>query len=274
MLTPGPRGGPGVVRAALLPTVLDEADWLAAQLAEVWEEDVPERRAGSPGRSVAVLCRRRSQFDLVARSLRARGIPVELVGLGGLLATPEVRDLVSTLQVVSDPTAGAALARLLTGARWRVGARDIAALGRRARALAGRGEAGGVADAVADASLVEALDDPGPAEAYSAEGFRRLTALGAELAALRRRTAQPLPDLVADVERTLLLDVEVAAVTGREQPSAGRTWTASRRSPRTSRWTRRRRRWAPSSPTWPPPRTSSAAWRPAGSRSTPGRSRC
>jgi DNA helicase-2/ATP-dependent DNA helicase PcrA len=212
LLTADDRNGPGVVRAALLPTVLDEADWMAGQLAEVWHQD--DRR-----RSVAVLCRRRSQFDLVARALRARGVPVELVGLGGLLATPEVRDLVSTLQVVSDPTAGAALARLLTGARWRVGARDVAALGRRARALAARarGEAAGVADTVADASLVEALDDLGRPEAYSAAGYQRLAALGAELAALRRRTAQPLPDLVADVERTLLLDVEVAAAPGREQ---------------------------------------------------------
>jgi DNA helicase-2/ATP-dependent DNA helicase PcrA len=174
---------------------------------------------------VAVLCRRRSQFDVVARALRARGIPVELVGLGGLLATPEVRDLVSTLQVVADPAAGAALARLLTGARWRVGPRDVAALGRRARSLAARRDPtrrdpspAAVADAVADASLVEALDDLGPAQAYSAEGYRRLAALGAELAALRRRTAQPLPDLVADVERTLLLDVEVAA--GQDRDSA------------------------------------------------------
>jgi len=221
VLTPGPRGGPGVVRTALLTTVLDEADWLAAQLAEAWEEDVADRRAGGSGRSVAVLCRRRSQFDLVARALRARGIPVELVGLGGLLTTPEVRDLVSTLQVVSDPTAGGALVRLLTGARWRVGARDVAALARRARALAARdrpdGEAAGVADPVADASLVEALDDLGPPGAYSATGYQRLAALGAELAALRRRTAQPLPDLVADVERTLLLDVEVAAAPGSDQ---------------------------------------------------------
>jgi DNA helicase II / ATP-dependent DNA helicase PcrA len=224
LLVPGPRGGPGTVRVALLPTVLDEAEWLAAQLAEVWEEDVAARRAGGPGRSVAVLCRRRSQFDLVARALRARGVPVELVGLGGLLATPEVRDLVSTLQVLSDPTAGAALVRLLTGARWRVGGRDVAALGRRARALAAGGRpargTAGVADAVADASLVEALDDLGQSEAYSAAGYQRLAALGAELAALRRRTAQPLPDLVAEVERTLLLDVEVAAAPGREQAAS------------------------------------------------------
>jgi DNA helicase-2/ATP-dependent DNA helicase PcrA len=219
----GPRGEPGVVRAALLETVADEADWLAGEVAAVWRADAADRRAGAGGRSVAVLCRRRAQFDLVAGALRARGVPVELVGLGGLLATPEVRDLVSTLQVVSDPTAGAALARLLTGARWRVGGRDVAALGRRARALAARREeaAQGSRDVVSDASLVEALDDLGPPELYSAAGHRRMSALAAELAALRRRTAQPLPDLVADVERTLLLDVEVAAAPDRDR-AAGR----------------------------------------------------
>jgi DNA helicase II / ATP-dependent DNA helicase PcrA len=222
-LAPGPRGGPGVVRAALLETVTDEADWLADQVAAVWREDAADRRLRAGGRSVAVLCRRRSQFDLVAGALRARGVPVELVGLGGLLATPEIRDLVSTLQVVSDPTAGAALARLLTGARWRVGGRDIAALGRRARSLAARREeaAAGTRDVVSDASLVEALDDLGPPELYSADGYRRMSALAAELAALRQRTAQPLPDLVADVERTLLLDIEVAAAPDRDR-AAGR----------------------------------------------------
>ena len=222
-LAPGPRGGPGVVRAALLETVADEADWLADQVAAVWREDAADRRLRAGGRSVAVLCRRRSQFDLVAGALRARGVPVELVGLGGLLATPEIRDLVSTLQVVSDPTAGAALARLLTGARWRVGGRDIAALGRRARSLAARREeaAAGTRDVVSDASLVEALDDLGPPELYSADGYRRMSSLAAELAALRQRTAQPLPDLVADVERTLLLDIEVAAAPDRDR-AAGR----------------------------------------------------
>ena len=222
-LSPGPRGGPGLVRAALLETVADEADWMAGQVAAVWREDAADRRAGAGGRGVAVLCRRRSQFDLIAGALRARGVPVELVGLGGLLATPEVRDLVSTLQVVSDPTAGAALARLLTGARWRVGGRDVAALGRRARAIAGRREedAAGTRDTVSDPSLVEALDDLGPPERYSADGYRRMSALAAELAALRQRTAQPLPDLVADVERTLLLDIEVAAAPDRDR-AAGR----------------------------------------------------
>ncbi|HSV68152.1 MAG TPA: UvrD-helicase domain-containing protein [Mycobacteriales bacterium] len=244
VLTPGPAAGDGRVRAALLPTVADEAAWLADRIAALWTADAPRRarpyagrggssgspaggRGGEPsgGRSIAVLCRRRSQFQRVAAELRARGVPVELVGLGGLLATPEVRDVVSTLRVLSDPSAGDAVVRLLTGARWRLGPRDLAALGRRARELAharpghpaGPGSTAGTPepdvrpapDVADDASLVEALDDPGPAASYSPAGHRRLLALRRELAGLRRRVGQPLPELVAEVERALLLDIEV-----------------------------------------------------------------
>jgi DNA helicase-2/ATP-dependent DNA helicase PcrA len=53
-----------------------------------------------------------------------------------LLDNPEVRDVVCTLHVLADPTAGAALLRLLTGARWRIGPRDVVALYRRARRIA------------------------------------------------------------------------------------------------------------------------------------------
>ena len=131
-----------------------------------------------------------------------------------------------------------------------------------------------MADAVADASLVEALDDPGPAEAYSAAGYRRLAALGAELAALRRRTAQPLPDLVADVERTLLLDVEVAAAPGREQ-AAGRAhldrfaevaadFSVDAEVPTLGAFLAY----------LAAAEDASGAWRPAGSRWTPRRCRC
>ncbi|HEY9474106.1 MAG TPA: 3'-5' exonuclease, partial [Mycobacteriales bacterium] len=247
VLVPGPRGGDGVVRCALLSTVEEEAAWLADQVERVWSQDEALRARGKPGRSVAVLARRRSQFERIEQALRARGVPVELVGLGGLLATPEVRDVVSTLRVLTDPDAGDALVRLLTGPRWRIGPRDLAALGRRARELVrqrredsqtsprradhpgGSGanptveptestglerpaETAGVSELPAeDGSIVEALDDLGPAEAYSPEGLRRLDALRQELSSLRRRTHQPLADLVTDVERTLRLDVEVAA---------------------------------------------------------------
>ena len=90
----------------------------------------PTTRGAGPGS--------RSQIPAIEAALRARGLPVEVVGLGGLLDTPEVRDVVCTLRVLADPTDGAALLRLLTGARWRIGPRDLVALHRRARAIAAR----------------------------------------------------------------------------------------------------------------------------------------
>ena len=60
-------------------------------------------------------------------------------------------------------------------------------------------------------SLVEALDDLGDRHAYSARGYQRFAALAAELRALRAHVSRPLPDLVGEVERTLGLDIEVAA---------------------------------------------------------------
>ncbi|HXP21521.1 MAG TPA: PD-(D/E)XK nuclease family protein [Streptosporangiaceae bacterium] len=63
-------------------------------------------------------------------------------------------------------------------------------------------------------SLVEALDDLGGPAAYSAEGYGRLLALGAELRGLRRHVGRPVQELVTEVERVLGLDVEVAARPG------------------------------------------------------------
>jgi DNA helicase-2/ATP-dependent DNA helicase PcrA len=97
-----------------------------------------------PGRerpTTAVLVRTRAQIPALETALRSRGLPVEVVGLGGLLDTPEVRDVVSTLRVLADPGEGAALLRLLTGPRWRIGPRDLVALYRRARSLAARAAA-------------------------------------------------------------------------------------------------------------------------------------
>ena len=118
----------------------------------------------------------------------ARGAcPCEVVGLGGLLLEPEVVDVVSTLRVLADPTAGAALVRLLAGPRWRLGPRDLDALGRRAR---GSPSAGRPATPTGDAADERAAPTPtttwstsaawstrsttpATAGAYSAEGYRR-----------------------------------------------------------------------------------------------------
>jgi ATP-dependent DNA helicase UvrD/PcrA len=215
--------GGRTVACALLPTYADEADWIADSMLTGWRlaarmpdaapADIPwEKRPTS-----AVLVRVRSQIPAIEEALRARGLPVEVVGLGGLLDTAEVRDVVCTLRVLADPTDGASLLRLLTGARWRIGPRDLVALHRRSRALAAaRAEVTGntpddvVADRLDDATLVEAMADLGAAQQYSAEGYARLRAYGRELAELRHRLDQPLPDLIADIERTIGLDVEVA----------------------------------------------------------------
>jgi DNA helicase-2/ATP-dependent DNA helicase PcrA len=238
VLQPAPdRGTRGRVMCALLETIFDEADWIGDQVAgllalpdgsapdgEPWPDG---RSAGVRPSDVAVLCRKRSQFDAVRKALQARGIPCEVVGLGGLLSVPEVQDVVATLRVMHDPSASDALARLMTGPRWRIGPRDLVALARRARGLVapegvsvvGEEAEDAIAEAVTDltadsGSLVEALDDLGEAEAYSQPGYARLSALAAEMRRLRTHAGRPLADLISEVERSLSLDIEVAARTG------------------------------------------------------------
>jgi DNA helicase-2/ATP-dependent DNA helicase PcrA len=289
LLVPAPgRSDRGRVTAALLPTAVDEADWVGDQAAALlalpigsapdgrpWPPssmgggplasgapapDHPRRPPSPPDgqpvgvrpSDIAVLCRKRSQFAELRRALEARSIPCEVVGLGGLLSVPEVQDVVATLRVLHDGAASDALARLLTGPRWRIGPRDLVALGRRARDLArGVGDQGvgdhgragqvgadqaadaGIGPLVADAltealtdltaetgSLVEALDDLGDPAGYSELGYARLGALAGETRYLRAHVTRPLADLIAEVERALSLDIEVAARPGGDLASA------------------------------------------------------
>jgi DNA helicase II / ATP-dependent DNA helicase PcrA len=227
--TVAPRAGAATVHCGLLPTYADEADWIAERILAAWRHAAhladpagghldaqPVRIPVELRPTSAVLIRVRAQIPAIEAALRARGLPVDVVGLGGLLDTPEVRDVVSTLRVLADPAEGAALLRLLTGPRWRIGARDLVALHGRARALAGtRRDAEALhADRLDEATLVEALDDLGDANRYSPEGHRRFATFAAELRRLRHRLDQPLPDLIADIERTTGLDVEVATRPG------------------------------------------------------------
>ncbi|WBB79338.1 UvrD-helicase domain-containing protein [Micromonospora sp. WMMD882] len=227
--TPGGTAA-GTVHCALLPTYVDEAEWIADSVLAAWRGAartpgaLPEHIPAARRPTTAVLVRVRSQIPAIESALRARGLPVDVVGLGGLLDTPEVRDVVCTLRVLADPTDGAALLRLLTGARWRIGPRDLVALHRRSRQLAAarrkltgaEPDTPDAVDGLDEATLVEALADLGPAQAYSAEGYARLRAYANELALLRYRLEQSLPELIADVERTTGLDVEVAVRAGRD----------------------------------------------------------
>ncbi|MBO0920683.1 UvrD-helicase domain-containing protein [Cellulomonas sp. zg-ZUI222] len=216
-LAPRPGAGPGAVQAVVASTVEDEAEAVSAWVGRRW------RPGHAPGgrRTAAVLCRKRSQFEPVRRALRAAGLPVEVVGLGGLLATPEVVDLVAVLQAAHDPTRGDAVVRLLTGARTRLGAADLHALGdwaRQGARPAGARVPGVQADVVDERSLVDAVDDPPPpgwrspaGRSLSAEGRRRLTELAGVLRAVRAQQGLSLPELVGEAERLFGLDIEVQA---------------------------------------------------------------
>ena len=151
------------------------------------ETHARSRAARGPAwREIGVLTRDNAHAAAVFDVLTDREVPVEIVGLKGLLRLPEVSEVVATLTLVQDVTANAALLTLLAGPRWAIGPRDLALLGRRAGELAGaRTGAEALADVArrscvaavegADpteiASLCDALDDPGDAD-YSDGGPR------------------------------------------------------------------------------------------------------
>lgn len=225
-LQPRPGAVAGELTAVFEQTVADEAEsvarWLGARLRE-------RDHAGSPP-SAALLCRSLKKVDVFTNALARHGIPYHVLGLGGLLEQPVIADLVSALRVMHDPTAGSELIRLLTGAKWRVGPKDIAALRDVASWLAERDHRHQKLDtelrdrlrrSVAgeeSASLVDALDfvveapeGHGRLEAFSTEGLGRMRDAGRRLDHLRSRVGLDLLDLVTLVQQELLLDIEVAA---------------------------------------------------------------
>jgi len=215
-LAPRPDAGPGHVAVARLGTLEEEAEHVVGWLLQ---------RLGRPGRrTAAVLCRKRSQFAPVVEALDRAGLPYEVVGLGGLLHTPEVADLVALLHVVQDPTRGDRLMRLLTGPSCRLGAADLDGLGAWARHRQRSGRAHGdrradlAPDSSEEASIIEALDDlPSPdwvgseGQRLSASALSRLRGLADAVRRLRSLTGLGLPELTSEAEVALGLDLEVLA---------------------------------------------------------------
>lgn len=222
VLRPRSEAGTGQVLAARLLTTEAEAAHLADWIAHHWLD----ARGRPTGTSAAVLCRKRSQFGAVIDALEGAGLPVEVVGLGGLLGTPEVSDIVALLWVVQDPTRGDQLMRLLTGPWCRLGAADLEGLAvwsrilQRRQAARCRAARPHVTDQAPDSadrlSIVEALDElpsaawagPGGSR-ISPEALLRLHRLRRAIRALRLMTGIPLADLAGEAERALGLDIEV-----------------------------------------------------------------
>jgi DNA helicase-2/ATP-dependent DNA helicase PcrA len=220
-LVPQEAASEGEVRCAVLETYDAELAWLPDQVLAA------HRAMPTPQwNEIGVLTRTNGHAADVFDALTAAEIPVEIVGLQGLLRLPEVAEVVATLTLLHDLTANPELLTLLTGPRWAIGSRDLALLGHRARDLSGgsnpkdrdrlRDLAEDLEAAVSGAdpteviSLSDALEDPGRAD-YSPEARERFELLAAELRFLRRHAAEPLLDLVRRIIDVTGIDIELAS---------------------------------------------------------------
>ena len=215
-LEPKPDAGPGIVTTSVFETHADElaalVDGVEGAHTGLWSD-------------IAVLTRDNAHAEDVFDALTGAGIPVEIVGLSGLLRLPEVAEVVAILHLLHDVTSNAALLTLLTGPRWAVGPRDLRLLSQRAQELAGRhhgraAEGASVTDHlvhIADGidpaevpALDDALVDPGDA-AYSTPARERFALLADELRALRTHVGEPLLDVVRRIIDVTGVDVELAS---------------------------------------------------------------
>ena len=117
-LQPSPAAVEGRVDVGRFATDEAEAAAIAGDVLKFRVTDFDAQHAAElVPPAMAVLCRRRAQMECIRREFEVRGIPYEIVGLGGLLDTPEIIDLVATLRVLADPGRSDSLMRLLAGAR-------------------------------------------------------------------------------------------------------------------------------------------------------------
>lgn len=226
-LTPSPVASGLPVRLAFEDDIEAEAEAVARWFAE--RVGTLERRVAEPP-SAALLFRARATQSVFLAALRRHGVRYHVLGIGGLLAEPEIADTVAMLAVLDDAGAGLELIRVLAGSRWRIGVQDLHALSRLASWLRDRdhaqheyepelraklheslteGESGSIVDALD--FLATATDEHTALARFTQTGRARLRDAGRAVRRLRARVGLPLPDLVTLVEQELRLDVEVVA---------------------------------------------------------------
>jgi DNA helicase-2/ATP-dependent DNA helicase PcrA len=218
--------GPGNLSCGLYVTPLEEAAAIADHFHTLWNEPARMDLDEIKRTTFAVLVRVKSYIPLIESALRERGLPVEVIGLGGLIHIPEIADIIATLRLITFPDAGTALARLLVGPRLALGPKDLAALGSYSRTLARRSnmqrsqrleailetgtEENLEANDFAIGSIIEALEliEEAPKAEFSAVGLARLYEFAVEIRTLRRAMTGSITDQIQEVERFLRLDVE------------------------------------------------------------------
>jgi DNA helicase II / ATP-dependent DNA helicase PcrA len=208
----------GEIQTALLPTFTDEIEWVAEQISKIKTE--------KSWNEVAVLLREKKNAQYYVNALEARGIPVQVVDPGALVNLPEVREVVSYLEAIYDPTANTALARILLSPRWQIGSRDLAILGRHASELVRvdvtqempidvqLDHIVSAVDKSQRVSLLDALELVGEHESlpYSPEARARLVELASQLRMLRKFCNESAIDLISRIIRVTGIGIEAMVV--------------------------------------------------------------
>ena len=163
-LTPREGAARGEVKAHWAHSARSEAIWIAAEVET-------RHDAGTEWREMAVLFRKHRQMAAVRDALVERGIPVEVASLGGLLDVPEIVDLHAWLRILGRPDDAVAVARILTGARYRLGLGDLAPL---SRWVSARNGAAVDDDTAIGWAMLEAIDELDSVADLSDEARRRL----------------------------------------------------------------------------------------------------
>ncbi len=218
-LRPWPANGEGEVDVRRVMDEWTEATGIAERAGALHD-------AGSAWSEMAVLCRTSRLFGHLRRAFEEHDVPVEIVGLAGLLQQPEVVEVLAYARAVHDPKASVALARILLGPRYRVGFKDIALVARSAsnetRRLQHEYE---LTEDDAEAEpflLAEALERLDQVEHLSEEARVRLEAFRDELRDLRIEARRPVGEFMGEVIRRVGILDELDAELDRERAETAR----------------------------------------------------
>lgn len=206
-----PGAGVGEVHCTYLATPNQEADHVAEHMHRIltdWQAACDEarsaRRTPPACPSMAVLAKRRKDFDRFNQALTARGIPTQVFDSGGLLEHPTIQRLVAALRVSTNVGDATSLIYLID--KLRLGASDMVLLWAWANEQATDSHnTRYAANSFATATLLmEAIDSPPPVgwqadpegPAFTQAAHERVSTLGSRLRALRASAAHGIEEYV------------------------------------------------------------------------------
>ncbi|MDR1448215.1 MAG: ATP-dependent helicase [Candidatus Ancillula sp.] len=220
-----------------IPEVVTDKDVEAQVVADFIEENwtkynAQEKNTGEK-RTAAILCPTRSDFLVFKNELDRRNVPVEVIGIGGLLELPEITDVIALISAASDPEESSYLMRLLVSPRINLGPKDINTLGKfvthsdsqKARTLV---------DVVVDSLTDNAFAYKIKKSIKNQETFSRIQNLATMIVKMKQYLANPVPEIIEKAVEILEIENELKIINqliedenGHGQNSESSTYTAS-----------------------------------------------